>query len=175
MAHPNTLLIDALRETASRLRAGVPYSWGHHGQCNCGNLAQIITPFSDAEIRAYAQSGVGEWTELAQDYCDVSGAPVDLVLQKLMEAGLTPSDVRHLEYLSDKTVLQHLPGGFRWLRRNRREDVVSYFEAMAAMLENKLLDVALRREMAEVARPSGRREQGPSGPAALRMPIATQA
>ena len=150
MAHPNTVLIDALRKTVHRLRDGAPYSWGHHGQCNCGNLAQIITPFSDAEIRQYAHRGVGEWTELAQDYCDAGGAPVDLVLQKLMEAGLTPSDIRHLEYLSDKAVLQCLPGGFRWLQRNRREDVILYFETMAELLESKLLDGALRREMAGI-------------------------
>jgi hypothetical protein len=151
MAHPNTILIDALRETARRLRDGAPYSWGHHGQCNCGNLAQVLTPFSDAEIRQYAHSRAGEWTELAQDYCDVAGAPLELILQKLMEAGLTPVDVRHLEYLSDKAVLQYLPGGFRWLQRNRREDVVLYFEAMAGMLESKLLDGILQREMEDIA------------------------
>jgi hypothetical protein len=52
---------------------------------------------------------------------------------------LTPTDIHNLEYLEDKAVLENLPGGFRWLKRNVREDVIVYFETMAAMLEEKLL------------------------------------
>ena len=144
-------LITALRETAQKLRYGAPYAWGHHGQCNCGNLAQTLTPFSDKEIQRYAQAGVGEWTELAQDYCGITGAPADLVLHRLMEAGLTPTDIHHLEYLNDRKVLAFLPGGFRWLRRNQREDAILYFEAKADMLENQLLDTQLREALEETA------------------------
>jgi len=36
-------------------------------------------------------------------------------------------------------VLEHLPGGFRWLKKNKREDVILYFETFADMLEEKLL------------------------------------
>jgi hypothetical protein len=36
-------------------------------------------------------------------------------------------------------VLHYLPGGFRWLKRNVRQDVVDYFDAFAAQLEEKLL------------------------------------
>lgn len=149
MALPSLLLIESLRTTAERLRDGARYTWGRHGHCNCGNLAQTLTGFSAAEIEQYNLSGAGEWTELAQDYCEVSRAPEALVLHKLMDAGLTPADVRHLEYLSDKAVLQHLPGGFRWLERNRREDVILYFETLADLLEQKLLDAALRAALAE--------------------------
>lgn len=150
MAFANTTLISALRETARRLRDGAPYAWGHHGQCNCGNLAQVVTPFSAAEIQRYAHTGHGEWTEMAESYCGISGAPVDLLLERLTDIGLTPTDIRHLEYLSDRTVLQHLEGGFRWLRRNRRDDAIAYFEAFANMLENRLLDAALRDNLAEI-------------------------
>lgn len=138
MATPSLTLINAMRETASRLRHGAHYSWGHHGACNCGNLVQVITPFGEGEILRYAHTGAGEWTELAMDYCDASHAPVNLVVSKLMEAGLTPVDIHHIEYLTDKEVLKHLPGGFRWLKRNQREDVIEYFEAFACMLEKKL-------------------------------------
>ncbi len=150
MALANPTLVQALRDTADRLRNNAPYAWGHHGQCNCGNLAQVVTDFSPAEIQQYAHTGTGEWTELAQDYCAVSGAPVELVLHKLMEAGLTTTDIHHLEYLDDKNVLQYLDGGFRWLRRNRREDAIAYFEAFANLLENRLLDHAVALEMATV-------------------------
>lgn len=139
MAKASIELITAFRETAKRLRGGVHYAWGHHGACNCGNLLQVITPLSEGEILRYAHSGAGEWTELAQEYCSVSNAPVDLMLSKLQQVGLTPVDIHHIEYLSDREVLNYLPGGFRWLKRNVREDVILYFEAFADMLEEKLV------------------------------------
>ena len=139
MARPSIGLIQALRETARRLRNGARYSWGHHGACNCGNLLQVITPLSEGEILRYAHTGVGEWTELAEEYCATSNAPVNLVMSKLEHAGLTPVDIRHTEYLTDSEVLAHLPGGFRWLKKNVREDVIVYFETFADLLEEKLI------------------------------------
>lgn len=139
MAQPTFELIAALRETASRLRQGAHYAWGNHGACNCGNLLQVITKLSEADILRFAHTGIGEWTELAEDYCPVTNAPVALLLHKLEQAGLTPTDIHNLEYLEDKEVLNNLTGGFRWLRRNVREDVIDYFEAYAQLLEEKLL------------------------------------
>jgi len=140
MAHPNFALIDALRDTATRLKQGVPYAWGNHGSCNCGNLLQVVTQLKQEEILAYAHSGIGEWTELAEDYCPTTNAPVNLLLFKLQQIGLTPTDIHNLEYLEDRKVLESLEGGFRWLKRNVREDVVAYFEAYALLLENQLID-----------------------------------
>ena len=132
-------LIDALRETARRLKNGAHYAWGHHGSCNCGNLLQTVTDLSSREILMYSREGTGEWTELAQEFCGVTDAPVDLLIGKLQKLGLTPSDIHCIEYLQDKQVLDRLPGGFRWLHRNVREDVILYMETMAEMLEEKLL------------------------------------
>ena len=139
MAKPSIELIEALKETARRLRSGVHYSWGHHGACNCGNLLQVITPLTEGEILRYAHTAVGEWTELADEYCATSNSPVSLVMSKLEQAGLTPVDIRHIEYLTDREVLNQLPGGFRWLKKNVREDVILYFEAFADLLEEKLI------------------------------------
>jgi hypothetical protein len=138
MAHPNIELIEALRETARRLKQGAHYAWGNHGSCNCGNLLQTVTALSSKEVLQYSRTGTGEWTELALDFCPVSEAPVDLLITKLEKIGLTPSDIHCIEYLEDKQVLDRLPGGFRWLRRNVREDVVLYMETMADLLEEKL-------------------------------------
>lgn len=135
MAKASIELIQAFRETARRLRDGATYSWGHHGACNCGNLLQVLTPLNEKEILTYAHTGTGEWTELAQEFCPTSGAPVDLLISKLQQAGLTPTDIHHIEYLSDRAVLEQLPGGFRWLKRNVREDVILYFDAYARLLE----------------------------------------
>jgi hypothetical protein len=153
MAVPSLHLISSLRETAKRLRNGAHYAWGHHGACNCGNLLQVLTPLNAKEILTYAHTGAGEWTELAEEYCSVTNAPVNWVLSKLMEAGLTPTDVHHIEYLTDRAVLNHLPGGFRWLKRNVREDVMLYFEAFANMLEDKL-SAAIVIDWKEVFQPA---------------------
>ncbi len=139
MARASIELITALRETANRLRNGANYSWGNHGACNCGNLLQVITPLSEKDIIRHAHTAAGEWTELAKEYCSTTNAPVQLVISKLEEAGLTPTDIHHIEYLSDKQVLDQLPGGFRWLKRNVREDVIIYFETFANVLEEMLI------------------------------------
>ncbi len=139
MAKPSIELIEACRETARRLRNGAHYAWGHHGACNCGNLLQVLTPLTEGEILRYAHTSAGEWTELAEEYCSASNAPVNLVMSKLEQAGLTPVDIHHIEYLSDKEVLNYLPDGFRWLKKNVRDDVILYFEAFANMLEEKLI------------------------------------
>ncbi|KYP15565.1 hypothetical protein [Flavihumibacter sp. CACIAM 22H1] len=132
-------LISALRQAAANLRNGAYYAWGHHGGCNCGHLLQVVTRLSKEEILQYAHSGTGEWTEIAEEYCSVTNVPLGLLMSKLQETGLTPTDIHNIEYLEDRAVLNALPGGFRWLKRNQREDVIVYFETYAQLLEDKLL------------------------------------
>ena len=139
MAYPTSELIDGLRSAANALRNGGFYAWGHHGACNCGHLLQATTQLTKEEILQYAHTGTGEWTELAEESCSVSNAPVSLLLVKLELLGLTPTDIHNIEYLEDREVLHRLPGGFRWLKRNAREDVVAYFETMANWMEEKML------------------------------------
>jgi hypothetical protein len=142
MAHATIELVKALKETAARLENGAYHSWGHHGACNCGNLVQTVTHFTQDEILTYAHEGAGEWTELAQEFCPITNAPINLIMKKLETIGLTPTDIHHIEYLSDRAVLQNLEGGFRWLKRNNKADAVAYFKAFAAMLETQLLSHA---------------------------------
>ena len=139
MAHPNLALIGALRQAAANLREGAHYAWGHHGSCNCGHVLQVVTHLSKEEILRHAHTGIGEWTEIAESYCGVTNAPADLLVSKLEAIGLTPTDIHCLEYLQDREVLNALPGGFRWLKKNVREDVIVYFETLAQLLEDKLL------------------------------------
>jgi hypothetical protein len=139
MALATIELIEALRLTAKRLENGAYHSWGHHGACNCGNLVQSVTEFTKDEILQYAHDGAGEWTELAIEFCPITNAPLALIFHKLEEIGLTPTDIHHIEYLSDEEVLNNLPGGKRWLKRNKKEDAVAYFETFANVLEEKLL------------------------------------
>lgn len=138
MAFPNIELISALRSTADRLRKGAYYAWGHHGGCNCGNLLQVITHLSKEEIVQYAHEAHGEWTELAEEYCESTNEPLARIISTLHGIGLTNTDIHNLEWLEDREVLEHLPGGFRWLRKNLREDTILYFETFADLLESRM-------------------------------------
>jgi hypothetical protein len=139
MANANSFLINALRQTARKLEAGSEYAWGNHGSCNCGNLLQVITALNRTEILRLAHTGIGEWTERAEEYCNVSNLPADQLISHLIEAGLTPSDIHNIEYLEDREILERLPGGFRWLKRNERADVILYLDVMANILEEKMI------------------------------------
>jgi hypothetical protein len=160
MAHPNEYLIESLRETARRLAGGADYAWGNHGSCNCGNLLQVISARSKKDILQMAHTGIGEWTELAEEYCGVSNMPADRLIGELMEHGLTPSDIHSIEYLDDREVLERLPGGFRWLQRNIREDVIIYLETMAFLLEEKLETIRLNGAVTRILREQSMKRSG---------------
>jgi hypothetical protein len=138
--YADTRLIDGLRQAAANLRSGHFYAWGHHGACNCGHLLQVITRLSKEEIQTYAHTATGEWTELVEESCEVTGIPLGLLITELRSLGLTNTDIHNLEYLTDRKVLNNLPGGFRWLKRNQREDVIVYFETFADLLEDSILE-----------------------------------
>lgn len=139
MATPNLKLITALRKTAEKLSNGAKYQWGHMGQCNCGNLAQELTQMSENEIHAHAlQTREGDWSEQTAEYCGISKLPMDVMITKMMEAGLTTNDLQNLEKLSDKNVLARLPKEKRYLSHNVRNDVIIYMKTFADFLEEEL-------------------------------------
>jgi hypothetical protein len=140
MAKPNLTLIKALRKTAQKLEQGSSYQWGHMGSCNCGNLAQELTHYTKAQIHEYAlRSRSGDWSEQTQAYCPTAKLPLDWVIDAMLDAGLTSTDLQHLERLSDKQVLQRLPLEERFLKHNQRDDVVKYLRVWADMLEEEWL------------------------------------
>jgi hypothetical protein len=93
---------------------------------------------SKEEILQYAQEAHGEWTELAVEYCETTNTPLSKIISELLSVGLTNTDIHNLEWLEDREVLERLPGGFRWLRKNLREDTILYFETFADLLESRL-------------------------------------
>ncbi len=137
MAKARFHLIAALRETATRLTHGDTYGWTHMGKCNCGHLAQTVTKLTPAEIHQYALQKPGDWAEQAVAYCPGSRYPIDLVIQTLIELGLTRDDLIHLERLSDPTILAQLPPQGRALDYRKRDDVVLYFQMWATLLESQ--------------------------------------
>jgi hypothetical protein len=138
MATPTIELIAALRNTAKKIEQGAPYMWGHMGACNCGNLAQDLTGFTKAEIHAFAMRGVGDWSEQVEEYCNSAGAPLDLVIEKLLAAGLTQQDLISLERLSSDKILGKLPLEMRYLSKNNKADVILYMNTWADILEEEL-------------------------------------
>lgn len=148
MAIPSRALVNVLRETASRLENGADYQWSHFGRCNCGHLVQTVTRLSPAEIHAASAPEMLEWSEIPEDYCAGTGLKLEYVLDRLRELGLDRADLKHLEDLSEPRVLAALPGGHRWLERNKREDAVAYLRALADVLETELKEKAAE----EVAR-----------------------
>jgi len=137
MATPSPRLIGALRDAANRIAGGSPYEWGHMGRCNCGHLAQSLTPLTADEIHALALRRSGDWSEQSTLYCSTSGLELDALIDLLLEAGLAPSDLRTLENLSDPRVLRRLPPGERDLLRNQRSHAVTYMRAWADLLEEQ--------------------------------------
>jgi hypothetical protein len=143
MATPNPDLIAAFRRTISKLKNNTHYEWGHMGACNCGNLAQEITQLSKAEIHQYAMQKHGDWNEQLLEYCPTSGYPMDLMISKMIDAGLKVDELAHLERLSDPRVLQDIPMPRRiQLNKNNRVDVIIYLETWLHQLEQQWIKSA---------------------------------
>jgi hypothetical protein len=134
MATPSFALVQILRETAGRLASGAEYQWSHFGKCNCGHLVQTATRIPAAEIHRTAHRKLSEWSEIPDDFCPQTGVLIDRVIDTLFELGLTNTDLRHLEDLTDPEVLAGLPGGRRYLQRNQRADVILYMRTWADLL-----------------------------------------
>jgi hypothetical protein len=166
MVRPSAVLILALRETAARLsREEVTYRWSSFAHCNCGHLAQTITGLDPAEIQRRAMRREGDWGSQARDSasrrlaelhyldrpaldegawepedvgaCQVTGAPLDAVLDRMYGLGLSPEDVGNLERLSDPEVRRRLGTGTQFFPHHHRENVVAYLQAWADLLEER--------------------------------------
>lgn len=137
MAKASFMLVDALRKTAKNIQSGKPYEWGHMGSCNCGNLAQTLLNIGKGDIHRYAMDKPGDWSEQLNDYCPTSGMPMDQLIFGLLQKGLSTDDLKHLEYLSDITIVKTVGRGY--LQNNHLQDVVDYMNAWANLLESELL------------------------------------
>lgn len=108
------------------------------GACNCGNLGQELTRLTKGEIHQYAMARHGDWNEQLLDYCPTSGYPMDLMISKMLQFGLSLEDLRHLERLSDQEILRAIPFEKRnQLNHNKKEDVILYMQTWAKSLREK--------------------------------------
>jgi hypothetical protein len=139
MAQISLEVIQILRATARQVEKSSIYQWGHMGCCNCGFLAQQITRLNKAEIHKRAMERYGDWNEQLNDYCPTSGLPFDDIIRELLNAGFAIEDLKHLEKLSDPSILDQLPNG-SFLRQNIKDHVVLYLDTWATTVEKKLVN-----------------------------------
>lgn len=148
-------LIAAIFAAADDIESGAAYQWGHVGQCNVGHIVQHLTGLSDREILAAFEQTLSEWRDHAAEYFDLAvgdeplattalleercpraAVTLEKIYQTFHQAGLTATDIGNIEYLSDPTVLAHLPPERRHrLRRNNRHDVALYLRTYAQLLQ----------------------------------------
>ena len=169
MAYASPRLVVALRETAARLaREDVTYRWASFAHCNCGHLTQTITGLDPAEIQRRAMRREGDWGRQARDVssrrfpefdfgdrpaldegawepenvgaCEVTGTPLDEVLDQMLALGLTVEDVGYLERLSSPDVRRRMGNNTVHFQHARRENVVAYLSAWADLLDEQLGD-----------------------------------
>ena len=138
MAAPHPRLIDALRETADRLRNGSDYKWSNFGLCNCGHLAQTVTHRSPKQIHEAALQRAGDWGQQALEYCGETGLEMDHIMNELLKLGLSPSDIRDIERLSNPKVRRRMGATVTGVTHYARTDAIAYFEAWADLLEEQL-------------------------------------
>lgn len=149
MARATIEVIRALRLTADKLEKGSSFQWGHMGSCNCGNLAQTVTHFTKEEIHAYALEKRGNWSDQLIDYCPTSGYPMDMIIAKMIEIGFTLDDLGHLEWLSDRKVVERIGPNIK-LYRNDRADVVKYMRTWAVLLEEEWMQTQQTPQIASL-------------------------
>jgi hypothetical protein len=139
MAKHTLAIAETLRKTADLIRLSSNYQWGHMGSCNCGFLAQKITGISRNIIHQSAMERHGDWNEQLHDYCPTSGLRMDDIISRMLDLGFDTSDLKHLEKLSDPSILSRLSQPVRYLAKNKKEDVIKYLIAWAEMIEEALL------------------------------------
>lgn len=140
MARLSPEIVFALRETALAIEKSQGYQWGHMGSCNCGFLARQVTSLSRDEIHACALEKEGDWSQHVNDYCPASGLKFDDIISQLLCFGFDVSDLKHLERLSDPTVISHFTSRGIYLRHNAKSDVVRYLRRWADNIEERLLE-----------------------------------
>jgi hypothetical protein len=100
-----------------------------------------LISLSKEEIHRYAMSKSGDWNEQLNDYCPTSGYPMDLMIGKLVEKGLSIEELKHLEKLSDPKILAYIPLPRRnQLAKNNIHDLIFYLETWLELLENQWLE-----------------------------------
>jgi hypothetical protein len=91
------------------------YEWTEHGRCNCGLVVQAILNKNANEVQKIfddecANLVINEskitWKKALQYSCSSTGIPMKGIFKVLLDIGLRPEDISHLEFLSNKVILK---------------------------------------------------------------------
>ena len=93
----------------------------------------------------------GAWEPEHVGACQVTGAPLDEVLDQMYALGLTAADVGHLERLSSPDVRRRMGNNTVHFQHARRENVVAYLSAWADLLDEQLGDETVELGYEEAA------------------------
>ena len=107
-------LIKILNTTITSLKSNiVDYNWEEQSKCNCGVVLQAATGNTAKKLqKLWALETLNielrnkSWQDLMQLTCSASGIPVEGVFKMLNDLGLSPYDIAHLEFMSNKAILK---------------------------------------------------------------------
>lgn len=120
----------------------VDYEWKHPQCCNCGLMVQGIlnvTPRNVNKIFHYLLSfndAKTTWKSQAQQYCSVTGMPLNLVFEVLHNKGFKIEDIVHLEFLNNSAILEL--SGIDTTKKSyysNRNNLIKYLKAWLNILE----------------------------------------
>ncbi len=101
----------------------IHYDWRHQESCNCGVVAQAVLGTTPAKVRELWLEASGKlriiesikpdeepfdrtWQNAVKNLCPMTGEPMVKVFKMLFDAGLTKSDIVHLEYMDNPAILK---------------------------------------------------------------------
>lgn len=108
------LAINALKNNT------IHYEWTSQSSCNCGIVSQAILGKNKKEIHdLWGEASIKmqdfetdkvkidkTWQNAVKYLCPITGEPTVDVFRKLFDAGLSKSDIVHLEYMDNKAILE---------------------------------------------------------------------
>jgi hypothetical protein len=104
-------LLEAIKVVANALKNDTAhYDWTKANACNCGLIAQALLGINEHELQKRINQEVPTkkhtWKTVVQTYCPLTGLSEAAILRELQEAGLTPMDMVHLEFLENPAILR---------------------------------------------------------------------
>lgn len=113
-------LLKALKTSVALLESGtVNYYWYQPMSCNCGIVAQTIMGATPNNLKLMLPTdklkelydndlhlSSPTWSNMVYNFCPVTGEPLYDVFKILDNNGLSRIEIGHLEFLSDKKILE---------------------------------------------------------------------
>jgi hypothetical protein len=112
--------------------------WGEQAVAHRAPGWNVPRPHPQPDYDTRPALDEGAWEPDNVGACSATGTPLDTILDRLYELGLTPNDVRCLERLGDPAVRRRLGTNTEYLAHHERDNVVKYLHAWADLLEDQL-------------------------------------